>query len=127
MVEVMQSRFRGMMDGIGAAGWVRNNVLTNPLNMLCIRNDDGFLIATLYAWPWYPRQFCNVIVVCTVEDKGWSALSLLRASIDWARYRRAMNWRYESDTPYDIAPLMKRLGVPEDSPRYKLNLEVTNG
>jgi hypothetical protein len=122
MVRVMQGRFEGQMDGIASASWVRNNVLTNPLNFLCIRNEAGFLIATLYAWPWYPRQFCNVIVVCVEQGKGWQALPLLRMSIEWARYRKAINWRYESDTPYDIAPLMKRLGVPEDSPRYKLDL-----
>jgi hypothetical protein len=122
MVGVMQRRFAGQMDGIASAGWVRNNVLTNPLNYLCIRSDNGFLIATLSLWPWYPRPVCTVIVVCVDQGKHWQAIPLLRVSIEWARYRKAIDWRYESDTPYDIGALMKRLGVPQDAPRYKLVL-----
>jgi hypothetical protein len=128
MVEVMQRRFNNNMDGMVCAAMVRSHVLSNPMQYLCVRTTGGFLIAVLtYEW-WRPQDpICNVIVVCAEDGKGWDALALLRLSIEWARERKATVWRYESDTMFDIGPLMRRLGIEKTTPRYKLNLEVTNG
>lgn len=102
-------------------GWFRNIVLKSPLVFNAIRTDHAFLIAMVSLVPWLPNDLeCNVICVCAEADAGWQVMRLLRASIGWAKGRGCKTWKLVSDTKHDLAPLARRVGVQEVSPRFEL-------
>ena len=110
-------------DPITTEAWFRNIVLKNPLMFYYIRLANSFLIAMLSTLPWLPSQFdCNIIAVCADDGSMWETVKLLRASIAWARQRGCKHWMLASDTVYDLAPMAKRLGADELSPRFSIKL-----
>lgn len=98
-------------------------VLPNPIQYYATRTSDAFAITNLTTTPWRPSIFkADVVFICCDHGKMWQALTLLRDSIQWARDRRAAAWRFETETDYDLKPLMHKLGVKEITPRYHLDL-----
>lgn len=103
---------------------MREVVLKNPLKFYAIRTDDALCITVMTETPWQPNaREVGVIVVLADWTKVWQTLPLLRASVNWARKRKGVVWRFQSDTEYDIGPLMQRIGAVEDRPRYQINLK----
>jgi hypothetical protein len=104
-------------------GWFRNIVLRAPLVFLPVRLDGAFLIGALNIIPWAPGELeANVVLVVADEGRMWEAIELLRLSIDWAKTRRATEWRLTSETEREFGPIALRLGAKELSPRYCLRL-----
>ena len=100
-----------------------NIVLKNPIQYYATRTSDAFQITNLTTTPWTPAAFkADIVFVCADHGKLWQLLPLLRDSIQWARDRRAAFWRFETETEYDLRPLMHKLGVSEITPRYHLDL-----
>lgn len=109
-------------DRFGTEGWIRNTVLKSPLLFFPVRTDNAFLVAMLTTTPWTPAEFeTNILIVCADHGGMWEALSLLRASINWARLRKCSSWRLTSDND-DLTMLARRLGATELSPRFTLEL-----
>ena len=116
-------KYEKRFDAITTEGWYRNVVLKNPMMFYPIRLRNSFLIGMLSTLPWLPSEFdCNIISVCADDGCMWEALKLLRASIEWARKRKCRHWLLTSDTAFDLAPMAKRLGACELSPRFSLEL-----
>jgi hypothetical protein len=110
-------------DPISTERWFRTYVLASPMMFFPVCTDNAFCIAMLSTVPWTPAEFeCNVIFVCAEDGAMWEALTLLRASVNWARRRKCTTWRISSDTDHDLAPLARRLGATELSPRFCLRL-----
>lgn len=123
MHKIFKIRYPNNYDSISADTWMHETVLKMPTLFLAVRTEDAFLIAMLGNRPWLPNDFiCHVVVVASDHGRIWQCPTLLRYSIDWARRRKAVIWNFQSDTEYDIAPLMKRVGIKEIAPRYRLEL-----
>jgi hypothetical protein len=123
MVDVGSRRYGAHYDRLATEQWVRNLVLKGPMIFLPIRTDDAFLIAMLSTTPWMPSvPECNVGMVCADDGAVWQAVTLLRASIEWARRRKCSIWRLSSDTDYDLTPIALKLGARELSVRHVLRL-----
>lgn len=104
-------------------GWFRNVVLKTPMMFYPIRLANSFLIAMLSCVPWLPSDFdCHIICVCADDGHMWETAKLLRSSIEWARKRKCKSWNLTSDTDYDLAPMAKRVGADEQTPRYRIIL-----
>jgi hypothetical protein len=104
-----------------AAAWVINSVLKNPIQYYATRSSDAFQITNLTTTPWTPKTFkADIVAVCADHDKVWQLCELFRDSIRWARQRDAVAWRFQTDTEFDLAPIMKRLGIDTITPRYVL-------
>jgi hypothetical protein len=120
---IFARRYPNNYDATSADAWMAETVLKAPLMFLALRNDDAFLIGSLSLQPWLPNDIeFNVIVAAAELGKVWSTLPLLRTSVEWARYRRAVRWRFQSDTSNDIMPLMRRIGANVQEPRFIMEL-----
>ena len=118
-----RKRYSHRYDQEGTEGWFRNIVLKAPLLFYPARSPRAFTVTMLSCLPWLPAEWnADVVFTCADEGAGWEIVHLLRASITWSRRRRATHWRISSDTEYDVAPLAKRMGAEEISPRYVLRL-----
>lgn len=116
-------RYPDEFDLDSTVTWMREIVLKNPLKFYAIRTDNALCISVMTETPWQPNnREISVVVVLADFTKVWETLPLLRASVNWARKRKAVSWRFQSDTEHDIGPLMQRLGAAEDRPRYQLKL-----
>ena len=125
--ELFLRRYPKNFDELATRGWFVNVVLRQPLLFAAIRSSDAFVITMLSASPWTPTLFeANVVCVC-VDDRVpgavWQCVGLLRGSVYWARLRKCVAWRCSSDTDFDIAPMVFRIGGEENSPRFVINLE----
>ena len=98
-------------------------MLKNPIQYYATRTADAFQVTNLTTTPWQPQNFrADIVFICVDHGKLWQAFPLLRDSIQWARDRKAVQWRFESETMYDLKPIMEKLGVRELTPRYCLNI-----
>lgn len=123
MVELCKRRYGERYDLLTTEAWVRNHVLQNPLIYLSIRNDAAFLIAYLHNLPWTAQEYeAEVALICAEEGRAWKAIELLRASIEWGRWRQAKRWIFSSGTSFDFAPIAKRLHAYTLPPRYQIDL-----
>lgn len=118
-----KKRYSHKYDQEGTEGWFRNIVLKAPLLFYPARTDNAFTVTMLSCVPWLPTEWAaDMVFTCADNGAMWEVLSLLRASIDWARRRRASVWRIMSDTEYDVSALARRMGASEIMPRYVLRL-----
>lgn len=110
-------------DYLSVEGWFRNIVLKNPMMFLATRLTNSFQIGLVSLLPWVPSKLeYHVVFICSDDGAMWEAAKLLRQSIDWARKRGCKCWRLSSDTEFDLAPVARRLGATEVSPRFTINL-----
>lgn len=108
--------------------WMRERVLMDPVAFLADRTDNALCISTLVTYVYRPLdRETHVIALCADNGYVWEAVRLLRASIAWGRERQSLCWRIHADTGVGIDPLMRRLGVPQDKPRYRLELGGSHG
>ena len=118
-----KKRYGERFDYLTVEAWFRNVVLKSPLMFYPIRTANAFLISMLSCVPWTPNEFeCNLVFVCADDGAMWEAAKLLRASIAWAKMRKCKRWRMSSDTDFDIAPIARRLGETEITPRFCIEL-----
>jgi hypothetical protein len=116
-------RYPSRYDRIGAEGWLRNCVLPNPLLFYPARTGSAFTISMLTLMPWLPNDIeCNVVACCADDGAMWEVNKLLRASVGWAKMRRAATWRICSETDFDVGPLARRMGAKDQLPRYVMRL-----
>jgi hypothetical protein len=118
-----RKRYSSRYDPMSTEMWFRNNVLKNPLLFFPIRTDHAFTISTLHIWPWLPSEYeCHMMMICADDDAMWEVVTLLRATIEYARKRKCVCWRVTSETDFDLTPIAQRLGAREESPRFTLRL-----
>jgi hypothetical protein len=123
VVDLCLRRYPKHYDIDCAATWVVNAVLKNPIQYYATRSANAFQVTNLTTTPWTPKTFkADIVAVCADHGKMWELLPLFRDSIRWARERDAFAWRFQTDTQYDLAPIMKRLGIEQLTPRYVLEL-----
>jgi hypothetical protein len=116
-------RYTQRWDPISSETWFRNVVLKQPVIFHAVRTENAFAISLLSVPPWFPGEYaCDLIFICADDGAMYEALHLIRASIEWARSRKCSIWRISSDTDHDLAPLAKRVGANEPTPRYVLRL-----
>lgn len=127
LLDIGVRRYPNNYDPDSTGRWIRNTVLPNTALFNAWRTDNAFLIALLSLNPWLPLDIeCYVVVTCADFGHVWECVPLLRASIEWAKYRKCVSWGFHSDTQHDIAPLMKRIGAKELT-RYKIDLGGGDG
>lgn len=120
--ELFPRRYPGY-SARGAETWMRAKFRGSLEACLAQRTDDAFCVTLLHGYHWLPFQYeAHVIALCAEEGRVWQAIALLRCSVIWGYEQGATAWRIHADTGSDIGPLMRRLRVPEDKPRYKLDL-----
>jgi hypothetical protein len=125
LVDLCKRRYPPYYDAVTADHWLRHVVLTNPIQYYATRTANAFQITNLTTTAWAPTIFkADIVFICCDHDKMWEAIPLLRDSIQWAKDRYAVAWRFETETDYDLAPIMKRLGVGTRTPRYILDLRA---
>jgi hypothetical protein len=129
LVDLCKRRYPPHYDAETSDAWLRNVVLKNPIQYYATRTRDAFQITNLTTTPWTPAFFkADIVFICADKGKAWQVLPLLKDSIQWARDRHAVAWRFETETEFDLAPIMKRLGAVVLTPRYGLSLrEVPHG
>jgi hypothetical protein len=111
MARLAQRRYPPEFDIMAAEMWVRNIVLKQPTSFLPIRTDDAFLVTLISVIPWLPSNWeANVVMCCAEDGKGWQCITLLRESIAWAKRHKCSEWRFRTETTYDIGPLARRVG-----------------
>ena len=121
--QLCKRRYSDRYDEEGTVNWFRNICLKGPLLFQPIRTNNAFCITMLSVLPWLPAEWeANVVFLCADDHAHWEAIHLLRASIEWGKKRRATRWRMVSETDYDLAPLAKRVGAKELTPRFSLDL-----
>jgi hypothetical protein len=120
---LIKKRYGEKYTYVEAEGWAINTVLKNSIAFFAPRTDNALLIAHFHAWPWTANEFCvDVMFICADDGAMWEAMELIRASIDWAKSRKAARWRISSETDYDITPLARRVGATKIAPRCELEL-----
>lgn len=118
-----RKRYPKNYDPPGAEGWLRNQVLKNPLMFLPMRTRNAFCISLISVKPWTPTENeCNVAAICADDGAMWEAMKLIRWSVEWARNRKCTLWSMMSDTQYDFSALAQRIGATEAAPRYQMRL-----
>jgi hypothetical protein len=123
LVDLCKRRYSHIYDAGTADAWLTNIALKNPIQYYPTRTANAFQVTNLTTTPWAPSRFkADIVLICADKDKIWEALSLLRDSIQWARDRRACEWRFETETEFDLKILMQKLGATELTPRYRLDL-----
>jgi hypothetical protein len=117
-------RYPPEYDAANADAWMRHVVLKNPQQYYATRTANAFQITNLTCTPWRPADFkADIVFICAEEGKFVEALSLLRDSIKWARERKAYEWRFETETEFDLGPIVGKLGCKMVTPRYRMSLE----
>jgi hypothetical protein len=123
MVELGNRRYSNQYDRMATEMWFRNIVMRGPMMFYPVRTDHAFLIAMLSTTPWTPATpECNITLVVADEGCMWEAVTLLRASIAWAKQRKCSLWRLSSETGFDLAPIAHKLGATEANVRWQLRL-----
>ena len=123
MHELFAKRYAKHYDPICSEQWYLNVVLKNALIFYPARTQNAFAISMLSLVPWVPNEFeCNVVAVCADDGGMWEAARLLRASVEWAKQRKAATWRICSETDVDLAQIARRVGATEVWPRFVLRL-----
>jgi hypothetical protein len=123
LVDLCKRRYDSRYSPETADVWLTNVVLKNPIQYYATRSADAFQITNLTTTPWTPATFkADIVFVAADHGRMWQILPLLRDSINWARDRRAAVWRFETETDFDLAPIMRRLGATDITPRYHLEL-----
>jgi hypothetical protein len=118
-----KKRYGDRWDQATTEGWFRNIVLKSPMMFRPVRTANAFAISMLSTLPWLPSEFeANVVFVCADEGCMWEAFKLMRDSIEWAKKRRCVRWRMQSDTEVDLYQMALRLGAKQISPRFTLEL-----
>jgi hypothetical protein len=121
LITLGRKRYGLDFDYFCTESWFRNIVMKQPVLFHPVRTSDAFCISTLSILPWTPARIeCNVVFICCDDGAMWQGMHLLRASIEWGRSRKCALWRLSSDTAYDLAPMARRLGVEEITPRFEL-------
>jgi hypothetical protein len=106
-------------DSVNGEAWLKENVLRNPTFYLGIRTRNAWLVSGLDCNMWKPDEwYCNTLGGCADFGAVWEMVPLVRASMEWAKKRGAVRWNWQSDTPFDIGPLMRRVGAKPLTPRY---------
>lgn len=124
LYDICIRRYSPEYDPVSTEHWFRNLVLKNPLFFCAQRTDNAFCITALSALNWLPTKFnANVAFIAAEEGAVWEAMKLLRASIAWARSRKAATWAVASDTPTDLKLMAYHLGATEIHPRYVIRFD----
>lgn len=119
-----KKRYSHKYDADSTAAWFLNIVLKSPMIFFACRTQDAFAITLISVVPWLPNNIeANLVFICADDGCMWQAVRLLRSSIDWAKRRKCTLWRVSSDTDFDLAPLARRLGAKELSPRFVMELQ----
>jgi hypothetical protein len=123
MVELAVQRYSNRFDFQAGEMWVRGIVLRQPMVFLPVRTDHAFAISMISANPWMPAEWhAHIAMVCAEEGFMWDAMALLRESVAWARRRKCIDWRINSDTGFDLQPMALRLGADEVRGSFKVDL-----
>jgi hypothetical protein len=123
LVDLCKRRYAHIYDARTADAWLTNIALKNPIQYYATRTKDAFQVTNLTTTPWQPATFkADIVFICADHGMMPQAIALLRDSIQWARDRKAAEWRFETETDIDLKPLMLRLGISEITPRYRLDL-----
>jgi hypothetical protein len=123
MLGLAQRRYSNRFDFQAGELWVKGIVLRQPMVFLPIRTDNAFCIGMISANPWLPAEWhAHIAMVAAEEGKMWDAMALLRESVEWAKRRKCVDWRMNSQTSFDLAPMARRLGAVEDPGCWKVDL-----
>lgn len=118
-----RKRYPHNYDPVGAEGWLRNNVLKQPLMFFAQRTQNAFCVSMISLKPWTPTESeCHVAAICADDGAMFEALKLVRWSIEWAKSRKCVSWAISSDTEYDFEMLARRVGAETISPRFIIKL-----
>jgi hypothetical protein len=123
LFHLCRKKYANSYDAIATEIWFRNTVLKNALIYLPQRTENAFCISNMYTMPWTSNEFeACVLFLCADDGAGWEALKLLRASVEWAKFRRCVAWRCASETDSDLTAFARRVGATELSPRFTIRL-----
>lgn len=123
MAALAERRYPRNYDIEAAEMWMRNIVLRQPMVFYPIRTDHAFMVTMVSLLPWTPGEpEAMVCLLCSEEGHIWDGVKLARASLEWALRRNCARWGFNSDTEFDIGPIVKRMGLVERCPRYVVNL-----
>src|SRR5262249_24364993 len=97
-------------------------VIRNP-SALTIRSADAFMVAHYVHGPaWRPNEpECHVMLLCADMGAHWQAAKLLRRSVELAKQRGCVRWRFHSETEANIDGLARWVGARQDSPRWVID------
>jgi hypothetical protein len=124
MLALAKRRYSNHFDFQATEMWYRNLVLKGPMLFYPMRTDNAFCISMLSTTPWNPSTpEANVVLVCADENCVWEAVTLLRASIAWAKNRKCSLWRVSSETHFDLGAIAHKLGAKEPQVRWVMRLE----
>lgn len=123
MADLAVRRYPQRFDINAGEMWIRNIVLKQSWMFFPTRSANAFCITLIATIPWMPGEMeANVIMVCAEVGKGWEAMRQLRLSLEWAKRRKCSQWRFRTETDYDIGPMGRRLGAVELPPCYVVRL-----
>jgi hypothetical protein len=121
LIPLCRKKYGGHYDPVTTENWFRNVVMKTPILFHPVRTKNAFCISFLSVMAWLPGQYeCTVLMICAEDGAHFEACKLLRESIEWGRSRKCSLWRVSSETDVDLAPLAKRVGATEESPRWIL-------
>ena len=124
MVELAKKKYSNRFDIQAGELWFRGIALRQPMGFLPIRTDDAFCVGMITANPWTPTEYHAIVsLICAEDGKIYDALTLLRECLAWARRRKCVDWRINSETAFDLRPMARRLGAVEDTGTYKVTLD----
>ena len=122
-VDLCKRKYPPHYDTSTAEAWIINVVLKNPLSFYATRTNDAFQITNISSTAWTPTILrADIVAVCADTGKMWQVLPLLKDSIRWAKERKIHIWRFETETEFDLTPIMHRLGAKTMTPRWNLEL-----
>jgi len=76
------------------------------------RNDHAFLVGNTQARAWVPKhRTLHILALCVEEGHHWSAVELLRGSVEWARAQGCDRWWLASETEHGVEALARRVGA----------------
>lgn len=97
----------------------------NSPSFYVVRTDHAFGCCYFESWP-FNMKMRKAYEVFLADDgtpgSVWGVNTVTKAMIAWARQNGCANFRLESQTAYDLAPIARRNGFEPQHTAYILNL-----
>ena len=115
MVSVAVSRYGSLIEDVqGVNDWLTANLQNKEILMLC--SPTAYMITGIYR-PFYAHKSPQAVILFVAGMEGrseapWHTSLMLVETARWAKERTAVVLKIDSETDIDLAPLVKRLGLP---------------
>ena len=126
LLGLAKAAYDSEVDLKAVARWLEHSIFDPDIMML--RTEDAGGVATVLPLFHHPHRLHGHMLFLARNPNAcmasaMDAFRVLRALVEWARSRGAIDFSGGSDTNVDLGPFFKRLGGVSDTPSYVISFE----